>query len=427
MELADTATGLAICAMETRSIIDKDAEIARLKDELERAQQEVDEVLDSTKEIEAQLEQDVALAEKQLQNVKRRNEDLTRDTENWKARFMKAQKENEKEIQGMRKELDNLTKAHTEMRGKLRDEELKHDDLEKQERIVTTSYQDLETKYHEVLERNADLESELASQVDLKVECQRLKDEIRDLTAELAVAYNSGRKVNDENNEKPDLPDESSTSSDLESSANRKHTYFINESSAPENRSEISYRPPSRLATSNSVKNIQSLSTTIAALREKMKAARAEPSKLCPPSKFMDGTTLPVPQKSLARMERPSSRADYRSAGDSTGRSVSSLGHRSNLQESTRMRRQSSVTGLDPPLAPPTKNVRARANSNLSRTMGSDLSASTSLNSPTPGRRVSMIPSPAGRSLLGSDIATPTKRSTRRESGIPHTSARKAI
>ncbi|CCG82866.1 Nuclear distribution protein nudE homolog 1 [Taphrina deformans PYCC 5710] len=165
----------------------KDAEIARLREELDKAQHEVDEVLESTKDIEIQLEQDIALAEQQLQKARRRNDDLVYDLTKYKERFAQAQNDHEKEVSAIQRELKITKKSYLEVRDRLREEESKHDDLERQERIVTTSYQDLENKYHAALEKNAVLESELEGAETSSVECQRLKDEVRDLEAELTV------------------------------------------------------------------------------------------------------------------------------------------------------------------------------------------------------------------------------------------------
>lgn len=255
---------------------EKDAEISRLRNELEQAQQEVDEVLESTKEIEAQLELDVTQAEKQLANVRRKNDDLSLDVQDWKERFTKAQKEYEAEVSLLQKELKETKNSYHQVRSQLRDEELKHDDLERQERIVTTSYQDLEEKFHEALERNANLEVELEERNSLREECQRLKDEIRDLGAEMAVM--KSEDVVEPRKQKSKILAErlemcSPPGSDR---SNSKQSYFVNAPVAIYSEAGVEHltRPASRLATLNSVKNIQSLSTTIAALREKMRAAR---------------------------------------------------------------------------------------------------------------------------------------------------------
>lgn len=57
-------------------------------------------------------------------------------------------------------------------------------------RITKSTLEDMEQKYHDSLEQIALLEAEISGQDDLKIELQRVKDELRDTSEELAVATN---------------------------------------------------------------------------------------------------------------------------------------------------------------------------------------------------------------------------------------------
>jgi hypothetical protein len=54
-----------------------------------------------------------------------------------------------------------------------------NDDLERNERAVTSSLADVEAKYTRTLEEKILLEQELLDKSSLEEECQRLRDELR--------------------------------------------------------------------------------------------------------------------------------------------------------------------------------------------------------------------------------------------------------
>lgn len=54
-----------------------------------------------------------------------------------------------------------------------------NDDLERNERAVSSSLADIEAKYSRALEEKILLEHELLDKANLEEECQRLKDELR--------------------------------------------------------------------------------------------------------------------------------------------------------------------------------------------------------------------------------------------------------
>lgn len=79
----------------------------------------------------------------------------------------------------LQRELDTLRQEHQKVKVQLRDLEMGNDDLERNERAVSSSLADIEAKYTRALEEKILLEHELFDKATLEEECQRLKDELR--------------------------------------------------------------------------------------------------------------------------------------------------------------------------------------------------------------------------------------------------------
>ena len=76
-------------------------------------------------------------------------------------------------------ELDTLRQEHQKVKIQLRDIEMGNDDLERNERAITSSLADVEQKYARALEEKILLEHELLDKANVEEECQRMKDELR--------------------------------------------------------------------------------------------------------------------------------------------------------------------------------------------------------------------------------------------------------
>lgn len=79
----------------------------------------------------------------------------------------------------LQRELDTLRQSHQQLKIQLRELELGNDDLERNERAVTSSLADVEAKYSRALEEKILIEHELMDKANLEEEFQRLKDELR--------------------------------------------------------------------------------------------------------------------------------------------------------------------------------------------------------------------------------------------------------
>lgn len=91
----------------------------------------------------------------------------------------------------LQKEITGLRDANRTLQLKLRDIEVANDDYERQARNTTSSLEDLESKYNVAIERGVLLEEEIRSgeqeREKLRVENQRLRDELSDLRIEAEI------------------------------------------------------------------------------------------------------------------------------------------------------------------------------------------------------------------------------------------------
>ena len=79
----------------------------------------------------------------------------------------------------LQRELDTLRQEHQKIKIQLRELEMGNDDLERNERAISSSLADVEQKYARALEEKILLEHELLDKANVEEECQRLKDELR--------------------------------------------------------------------------------------------------------------------------------------------------------------------------------------------------------------------------------------------------------
>jgi nuclear distribution protein NudE len=79
----------------------------------------------------------------------------------------------------LQRELDTLRQEHQKIKIQLRELEMGNDDLERNERAVSSSLADAEARYARALEEKILLEHELLDKAHLEEETQRLKDELR--------------------------------------------------------------------------------------------------------------------------------------------------------------------------------------------------------------------------------------------------------
>ena len=79
----------------------------------------------------------------------------------------------------LQRELDTIRKDYQQVKIQFRELEMGNDDLERNERAISSSLADIEQKYSRVLEEKILLEHELLDKATVEEECQRVKDELR--------------------------------------------------------------------------------------------------------------------------------------------------------------------------------------------------------------------------------------------------------
>ena len=99
----------------------------------------------------------------------------------------------------LQKEITTLRDTNRTLQLRLRDIEVQNDDFERQARNTTSSLEDLESKYNVAVERSVMLEEEVKTgeqeREALRIETQRLRDELSDLKVEAEIRQDKLRQA----------------------------------------------------------------------------------------------------------------------------------------------------------------------------------------------------------------------------------------
>ena len=104
------------------------------------------------------------------------------------AKFVALQTTHNTTTASLQRELDQLRQAHHTLKIQMRELEMGNDDLERNERAISSSLADVEAKYGKTLEEKILLEHELLDKANVEEECQRLRDEVRGAKALLPLS-----------------------------------------------------------------------------------------------------------------------------------------------------------------------------------------------------------------------------------------------
>ncbi|KAG6911874.1 hypothetical protein DXG01_000121 [Tephrocybe rancida] len=146
---------------------------------------ELDDFHHASKELEAELENELQRTEKAQQDLKVKVIRAESERDEWK--FMSLQTNHNTTIASLQRELDKLRQDYQQAKIQLRDLEMGNDDLERNERAVSSSLADMEAKYSRALEEKILLEHELLEKASLEEDTQRLRDELRDANVEISI------------------------------------------------------------------------------------------------------------------------------------------------------------------------------------------------------------------------------------------------
>ncbi|KAK4685527.1 hypothetical protein P7C73_g4626, partial [Tremellales sp. Uapishka_1] len=159
----------------------------RILDALNETRAELDEFQTSSKELEDELEKELAVTEKQQGELKERIKRLEMEKDDLRAKHLALQKMHSSTTAAMQREMDNLRGERDNTLVAMRDLEMGNDDLERNERVAVSSLLDLESKYNRAIEEKTLLEQEVVQRQELEEECQRLKDDVRDANNEITM------------------------------------------------------------------------------------------------------------------------------------------------------------------------------------------------------------------------------------------------
>lgn len=204
--------------------------LAYYKSQYEQLELELTEFQASSRELEAELEKDVEASEKRERQLQEKVEGLGFEVEEWKvssqlqdtsggddcecrgcykSRLMLTQcaqakyKQSKSEANAaqsiLEKEITTLRDTNRTTQLKLRDIEVANDDFERQARHTTSSLEDLESKYNVAIERAVMLEAEIhlgeQEREALRIEAQRLRDELSDMKIEAEITQGKLRRL----------------------------------------------------------------------------------------------------------------------------------------------------------------------------------------------------------------------------------------
>eukprot|EP00794_Sanderia_malayensis_P008990 gene8990-9950_t len=154
---------------------------------LQEARDEFDDFQEGSRELEAELEAQLEQSESRIKEFCALKQRLEDENESLKEKLESSQNEAYVQITSLQDQNAKLRAVKEEMQKYIRELEQSNDDLERTKRATVCSLEDFEQRLNQAIERNAFLENELDEKEELVVSIQRLKDESRDLKAELAV------------------------------------------------------------------------------------------------------------------------------------------------------------------------------------------------------------------------------------------------
>ncbi|SLM39723.1 NUDE protein, C-terminal [Lasallia pustulata] len=170
-------------AASNASTLAEDA-LAYYKSQYELLEAELADFQASSRELEAELEKDVEASEK-------RERQLPGESRRPWSKYKQSKAEANSAQNTLQKEITPLRDTNRTIQLKLRDIEVANDDFERQARNTTSSLEDLKSKYNVAIERGVMLEEEIKlgeqEREALKIETQRLRDELFDLKVEAEI------------------------------------------------------------------------------------------------------------------------------------------------------------------------------------------------------------------------------------------------
>lgn len=160
--------------------------------------EEFQEFQEGSRELEQELESQLEQAEKRVKEFKSLANRLQLENDSLKDKLEQCHKEYHYQITELQTELSEIKSIRDHLNKYIRELEQQNDDLERAKRETLASLEDFESRMNAAIERNVFLESELDEKESLKSVVQRMKDETRDLRAELQILAGKQRSYSRE-------------------------------------------------------------------------------------------------------------------------------------------------------------------------------------------------------------------------------------
>ncbi|KAJ3370909.1 NADH:ubiquinone oxidoreductase [Allomyces arbusculus] len=177
--MADPAAADPLAALQ--------AQVADLTARLAAKETELDEFQADSREYEEELEREVARFTAQNTEITKKYARAQHDLEALQARFQDGLREAGSMLEVVQAELAVSREEAQIYRTRVTELEYENDMLTRRKRELEAALQDLEMRYHRVLETQVALETELEDKLHLDVDAQRLRDQLRDLQHDLEI------------------------------------------------------------------------------------------------------------------------------------------------------------------------------------------------------------------------------------------------
>ncbi|KND02015.1 uncharacterized protein SPPG_02519 [Spizellomyces punctatus DAOM BR117] len=169
--------------------------IEALKEDVTEERRLFEDFQETSREYEQELQTENTQLHKQLESLQTRLEATRTDADVWKQRWRIAKQDAVNELNIVIGELERTRTQEECYKRRTVDLEMDNDCLERAERVVKSSIQDLDARYTALLEENVLLKCELETANGYRDEIIHLQEEIRDLQMELGVLRDRDRAL----------------------------------------------------------------------------------------------------------------------------------------------------------------------------------------------------------------------------------------
>jgi len=167
--------------------MDEEENIEYWKEKALAAEEELKDHQETSAELEAELERELKEKEEQLASWQQKFSNLENDSERTIERLTGQYTESSGKLERLEKDYSALCKTSDYQASCIRELEQSVDDLERAKRQALATISVLENDLADQMENCAILEADLEQKQKLEDECQRLRDQARDLDNDLAV------------------------------------------------------------------------------------------------------------------------------------------------------------------------------------------------------------------------------------------------